>query len=69
MIVVRVVICAAALAALLIVLVEPLAQHLLIIEKVLFRIEFRYDCHFGVLWPLVHGTVAFSGLYLIALIL
>ena len=69
MIVVRVVICAAALAALLIVLVEPLAQHLLIIEKLLFRIEIRYDWYFWVLWPLVYWTVAFSGLYLIALIL
>lgn len=60
---------AAALPALLVVLVQPFAQHLLIIEKLLFRIEFRYYWHFWALWLLVHGTVAFSGLYFIALIL
>ena len=69
MIVVRVVISAAALPALLVVLVEPVTQLLLIILKLLFRIEFRYDWHFGLLWLLVHWTVAFSGLHLISLIL
>jgi hypothetical protein len=68
-IVVRVVISTAAFPALLVVLVEPVAQLLLIIEKLLFRIEFRYVWHFGVLLLLVHGTVAFSWLYLISLIL
>ena len=69
MIVVRVVISAAALPTLLVVLVEPVTQLLLIIVKLLFRIEFQYDWHFGLLWLLVHGTVAFSGLHLISLIL
>jgi hypothetical protein len=62
MIVVRVVVSAATLPALLVVLVQPFAQHLLIIENLHFRIEFRYYWHFGVLWLLVYGTVAFSGI-------
>ena len=69
MIVVWVVVSAAALPALLVVLVQPLAQHLLIIKNLLFRIEFRYYWNFRVLWLLVHGTVAFSGLNCISLIL